>query len=175
MSPQAELSGIRNSNMLFNVGVRSSMAVDLASPDLAGNTEKWQTVKISQTCIGAFPTRVTVVKSRWLRSWSARPVHLRPEKAKHFWWRRMEFLFQSHGAIPPQSWHESTRTSDMTELIAVPQQDINTSLGARRKIGVVVVDHHPKKCLNEMAIVCCLIDGDACTDGGRVFGACRMR
>lgn len=57
----------------------------------------------------------------------------------------MEFLFQSQGAIPPQSWHESTRTSDMTELIAVPPRDINTSLGARRKkIRMVVADHHPK-------------------------------
>lgn len=37
-----------------------SRAFDLSFLGLVGDTEKWRTVEISQTCIGAFPTRVTV-------------------------------------------------------------------------------------------------------------------
>lgn len=54
----------------------------------------------------------------------------------------MEFLFQSQDAIPPQSWHETTRTSAMTVLIAVLPREINTSLGARRILREVVVNHY---------------------------------
>lgn len=45
----------------------------------------------------------------------------------------------------------------MTVLIVVPPRQTSTSLGARRKISCC--ESSLSTCLNEMAIVCCVIDG----------------
>lgn len=122
---------------------RSSRAVELASLCLAGNTEWWRTVEISQTCRGAFPAGVTFAVGNG-------PGHvvcedglqvneLQPKGTKHNSWERVGPLFQPfrcHFTAELAWW--TRRQVPVTVSLAVSPWIMAPSLGARCDIRVLV-------------------------------------